>query len=124
MMDEEQSSSRKWAVLIGIDCYIPGLTWHTAKATPLAGCVNDIGLVHDYLVNKQSFQKSNIERLTATWLHGTAKSGIYNKDGSLIPRLTSNTTQITVYTPIDIYHPNQLINIDFFRYCNYYNATH
>lgn len=62
---QDNREPQKWAILIGIDYYMPGEAREPVRATSLNGCVNDITLVEDYLINHQQVDRRHIRKLTA-----------------------------------------------------------
>lgn len=56
---------KKWAVLVGIDHYIPGNA-RTVQVKDLKGCVNDVDLVEEYLIQHKHFEPRHIKKLTSS----------------------------------------------------------
>jgi hypothetical protein len=71
MTDQASSSQNKYALLIGIDCYLPGRLADGSYYPSLGGCVRDIAHVEDFLRNKLRFTDEQIHKLTATNTGGT-----------------------------------------------------
>ncbi|KAI1384156.1 caspase domain-containing protein [Hypoxylon trugodes] len=65
-MSDKGKRPKKWALLIGVNFYVPGDARHPVHARSLFGCVNDVGIVYDYFVQQQGFEENRIERLTST----------------------------------------------------------
>src|SRR5436305_12114128 len=66
-MGGRMSHSQLYALLIGIDCYLPGNhRYHNLK-----GCVRDICLIEEYLIRKLGLTKSYITKLTSTTVVGS-----------------------------------------------------
>ncbi|KAL6821602.1 caspase domain-containing protein [Trichoderma camerunense] len=64
---QDNRSPQKWAVLIGINCYIPGNTRHPVYVKPLSGCVNDVEVAENYLVKHQHIEGQRIHKLIASF---------------------------------------------------------
>ncbi|KAK8052480.1 Metacaspase-1 [Apiospora rasikravindrae] len=68
-MEEErpkESAPRKWALLIGVDFYMPGRVRWPNKVSNLNGCVNDVKLMKDYLLCYHGFDAAHITKLTSS----------------------------------------------------------
>ncbi len=55
-----------YALLIGIDCYLPNRLPDGSYYPSLGGCVRDISQVEAFLKNKFSLSQAHIFKLTAT----------------------------------------------------------
>ncbi|KAJ3575747.1 hypothetical protein NPX13_g3926 [Xylaria arbuscula] len=68
MLSSSQDGNRpqKWAVLIGINYYIPGKARWPVRARHLSGCVNDVEVVEAYLIKHQNVDRQRIRKLTAS----------------------------------------------------------
>lgn len=59
-------TSNRYALLIGIDCYLPNRLLEGGYYPSLNGCVRDISLVEDFLKQKIGLIEENILKLTST----------------------------------------------------------
>ncbi|PKK47180.1 hypothetical protein CI102_9060 [Trichoderma harzianum] len=64
---QDSGGPQKWALLIGINYYIPGNTRHPVYVTPLTGCVNDVEVAENYLFKHQHMERQRIQKLTASF---------------------------------------------------------
>ncbi|KAK4198567.1 putative Metacaspase [Triangularia verruculosa] len=64
-MSPTESGPQRWALLIGIDFYIPDGNGQRSYPN-LRGCVNDIGLIASFLQAKMGMAPGNIVKLTST----------------------------------------------------------
>ena len=66
MLPQMQSSSRFYALLIGIDCYLPNVLPDGTYYPSLQGCVRDINEVEALLKSKLQLPEQQIIKLTAS----------------------------------------------------------
>lgn len=67
----QTSNSNLYALLIGIDCYLPNRLSDGCYYTSLQGCVRDVNHVEAYLLNTLKVPSSNIFKLTASNIEGS-----------------------------------------------------
>lgn len=67
------SNSNLYALLIGIDCYLPNRLSDGSYYKSLGGCVRDINHVEAYFANTLKVPKTNILKLTASNVEGSDK---------------------------------------------------
>ncbi len=65
-MNDRFQSPKIWALLIGIDCYMPATVSGIPRYGTLRGCVNDIRLMEDLLRSRWHVPSERIFRLTAS----------------------------------------------------------
>jgi hypothetical protein len=66
MSEENQVGPDLYALLIGIDCYLPNKRSGTPNSMNLSGCVRDINRVEEFLRNRLALPDSHILKLTST----------------------------------------------------------
>lgn len=66
MSEETHKGPNVYALLIGIDCYLPNERSGTPNQMNLSGCVRDINRVEQFLHTQLGLPESNILKLTAT----------------------------------------------------------
>jgi hypothetical protein len=60
------ASDNFYALLIGIDCYLPGRLPDGIWYPPLGGCVRDIAHIEDFLRNQLKIPENNVQKLTSS----------------------------------------------------------
>lgn len=71
MPDETKSTSKFFALLIGIDCYLPNTLPDGSSYKSLSGCVRDINNVEFFLRNTLQVPQSQIFKLTSSHVEGS-----------------------------------------------------
>jgi hypothetical protein len=66
MNESNTEKSNLYALLIGIDCYLPNRLPGGGHYPSLGGCVRDINHVEDFLVQNLKVQEGNIYKLTSS----------------------------------------------------------
>lgn len=66
MNDQSTTPPTIWALLIGIDCYMPRTIDGLPRYGPLSGCVSDIRLMDDFLRERLKVPAERILKLTAS----------------------------------------------------------
>jgi hypothetical protein len=66
MAEKEQAGPNLYALLIGIDCYLPLVPSDTPNPMNLRGCVSDINRAEDFLRTRLNLAADHILKLTAT----------------------------------------------------------
>src|SRR5688500_12276588 len=66
MAEREQTRANLYALLIGIDCYLPLNPSHAPNPMNLRGCVGDINRVDKFLRTRLGLAPDHILKLTAT----------------------------------------------------------
>jgi hypothetical protein len=66
MAEKEQAGPQLYALLIGIDCYLPLKPSDTPNPMNLRGCVGDINRAEEFLSTRLSLAANHILKLTAT----------------------------------------------------------
>ncbi len=69
MADETVQTLNLYALLIGIDSYMPNILPDGSRYKPLGGCVRDINHVEAFLINERKVPKKQILKLTASIGH-------------------------------------------------------
>ena len=67
MEDQAGTSTDRYALLIGIDCYLPGQLPGGIYYPNLGGCVRDIAHVEDFLKRRLKLAESHILKLSASY---------------------------------------------------------
>ncbi|KAK6538412.1 hypothetical protein TWF694_011288 [Orbilia ellipsospora] len=111
--------SRTWALLNGIDCYIPGPNSETKRSltySNLRGCVNDITVVMSYL-ESIGVPKANIALLTSTpnpeTIFETKPSRWTTLDGGFVPAIKRSDEICYDWANLKAKCPNQARNSRF-----------
>ncbi|NJN84640.1 MAG: caspase family protein, partial [Caldilineaceae bacterium] len=60
------NAPQMYALLIGVDHYLPNTLPGGVSYAPLGGCVEDVGRVEEFLRTKLNVPEANIQKLTAT----------------------------------------------------------
>lgn len=66
-MNQSGTTNNQYALLIGIDCYIPGQLQGGIYYPNLGGCVRDIAHVEDFLKSSLKLAENHIFKLTASY---------------------------------------------------------
>ena len=66
MAEEAYAAPNLYALLIGIDCYLPNERSGTPNKMNLSGCVRDINRIEEFLQTRVGLPESHIVKLTAT----------------------------------------------------------
>lgn len=66
MNDHPTTTPDIWALLIGVDCYMPATIPDLPRYGNLGGCVNDILLMDAFLRERRNVPAAHIKKLTAT----------------------------------------------------------
>jgi len=66
MADQPEQTLNIYALLIGIDCYMPNLLPDGSRYRNLGGCVRDVNHVEAFLVDERKVPKTQILKLTAS----------------------------------------------------------
>jgi len=66
MADKPEQTLNIYALLIGIDCYMPNLLPDGSRYKNLGGCVRDIDRVEAFLIEERQVPKTQILKLTAS----------------------------------------------------------
>jgi hypothetical protein len=66
MADQPEKIPNIYALLIGIDCYMPNVLPDGSRYKNLGGCVRDIGHVEAFLIDERKVPKAQILKLTAS----------------------------------------------------------
>lgn len=81
---QDNREPQKWAILIGINYYMPGEARYPIHAGHLGGCLNDVTLVENYLVDHQQVDRGHIRKLTAS-RPSTGDTGLPTEASELWP---------------------------------------
>jgi hypothetical protein len=74
MNDKTESTVHHYALLIGIDCYLPGKLPGGVYYRNLSGCVRDIAHVAEFLKSTLQLEESHIFKLTSSNVGGQTPS--------------------------------------------------